>query len=124
MKNISSIKSIIMIDEINWGKYERIMYYQFYKKLIVDQNKCGSGWAHAIAGAIQGATRLRGGNRRLLSAQQLINCVKTSKVCQGGNIPDTLKYIVKSGLYPAKLLKYEGKKTECPKLKKKKRNWQ
>jgi len=98
------------------------MNYQLYKKRIIFQRKCGSGWAHAIATAIQGTARKRGADKRILSAQQILSCADKSRGCKGGNIVEALEYIQEKGILAEKSFKYKGKKVRCPNKKKDNKN--
>lgn len=104
---------------------------------VKDQGNCGSCWAFATTGALEGQENVRRAKRRsvaggfrkfmfgsnqknkdakitLLSEQNLVDCVTDDYGCQGGLPEDAFRYIKKQGgiddeiSYP-----YEGETGEC-----------
>lgn len=83
---------------------------------VVDSGNCTSSYAIAAAQSLSMrycvADEEKYGKTRL-SPQQVLNCDKKSRSCQGGGIDSVWSYIERRGLYPEECLPYTGKKGEC-----------
>lgn len=63
-----------------------------------DQGMCGSCWAFATSGAIEGYYSKLTGKYEKLSPQYLIDCSKENKGCDGGDFDPAFDFIKKSGI--------------------------
>lgn len=64
---------------------------------VKDQGACGSCWAFAAIGSLEGRYAIRYGKKQLLSEQQLVDCAKTSQGCNGGWSSKALQYLQQAG---------------------------
>lgn len=63
-----------------------------------NQGHCGSCWAFAVIGAIEGNYNIKFGNSPRFSEQQLVDCDYSSKGCQGGSYINGSNYIIDKGI--------------------------
>ena len=59
---------------------------------VKDQGQCGSCWAFSSTGAAEGAHQIMSGDLLSFSEQQLVDCVKLSFGCNGGNQSTAFNY--------------------------------
>ncbi|XP_049865743.1 uncharacterized protein LOC126366611 [Pectinophora gossypiella] len=64
---------------------------------VKDQGQCGSCWAFSTTGSIEAAYARKHTTLVLVSEQQLVDCDKTSKGCNGGLMRNALKYLQGAG---------------------------
>lgn len=65
---------------------------------IRDQGACGSCWAFAAVGALEGQYAIKnGGTKVAMSEQQMVDCDKQSYGCEGGWSDKALLYVQKTG---------------------------
>jgi len=78
------------------------------------QGHCGSCWAFATIGAVEGANVIQA-KRKLeeLSVQQLVDCVSHHYGCQGGTHEVAYDYIIDHGIATAKSYPYMMRDTQC-----------
>ena len=62
------------------------------------QGVCGSCWAFSTTGAIESAFRIAGYNLTAFSEDQLVECDKNDKACNGGHYIRAFKYVKSQGL--------------------------
>jgi len=59
---------------------------------VKDQGQCGSCWAFSSTGALEGAHFVKTGTLLSFSEQQLVDCVRLSAGCNGGNQSTAFRY--------------------------------
>lgn len=82
---------------------------------VEDQRTCGSCYAFASAGVIEGVMLKKGVSARL-SVQQMIDCDTVNLGCGGGDPHAALKYAKKNGLATAADYPYLNKRGKCRSL--------
>ncbi|XP_072160567.1 uncharacterized protein [Bemisia tabaci] len=74
---------------------------------------CGSCWAFAVNSAIEILWALDQKEVTILSAQDLIDCVKECNGCKGGSLKPTLEHIRREGVAKAKDYPYWAESGTC-----------
>lgn len=87
---------------------------------VKDQGQCGSCWAFASTGALEGQEKAQllgaSANASLveLSEQNLVDCVKADAGCGGGLMSDAFDYIkAEGGIEDERSYPYEARTREC-----------
>jgi len=62
---------------------------------VKDQGSCGSCWAFAAAGAVEGAWGAAGHTLIDVSVQELVSCNEDDLGCQGGRVDTTLRWLAR-----------------------------
>ncbi|CAA7403801.1 unnamed protein product [Spirodela intermedia] len=98
----SSGRDELAAEELNDGDLEQIPDSKDWRMSgsvspVVNQGSCGSCWAWAAAGAVEGLHHIRTGQMIRVSAQQLVDCVKMCRGCDGGRATRAMDYIRKNG---------------------------
>ncbi len=80
-----------------------------------NQGGCGSCWAFATASMLSSRCCMESSDHGLLSAQELVGCVKSNYGCNGGSISTAVNYIMSAGgLVPDRCFPYKGRDLGCP----------
>lgn len=112
LDKILADKSIEVPDSIDWrtvpGRVSEVK----------NQGQCGSCWAFATTGALEGQekTRVKLNNSNLveLSEQNLVDCVKADAGCNGGFMKDAMDYIkTEGGIDDETSYPYEAMTRKC-----------
>ncbi|XP_034481884.1 cathepsin L-like [Drosophila innubila] len=100
-------KSLKIPKSVDWRKLNAVTP-------VKDQGKCGSCWAFAAVATLEGRHFLKTKELINLSEQNLVDCSKRNKGCNGGLITWALKYIKKNrGIDTAKSYPYEAEQHHC-----------
>lgn len=82
---------------------------------VKNQQSCGACYAFAAANMLASRCCLMSRDRGWLSVQELIDCDKNSRGCEGGSLTGPVKYIQTSkGLVTDSCYPYKQKKQSCP----------
>jgi C1A family cysteine protease len=97
---------------INWKAKGRV-------SKVKNQGACGSCWAFSTTGVIESAVAIAKKRRpKLLSEQQLVDCVPKTKACQGQWMGTAIDYIKNAGgIHTASSYKYHARKGKCRRFK-------
>jgi len=77
-----------------------------------NQGDCGSCWAFAIVGDVEGRYKLKFNKDIDLSEQQLLDCNTDGNDCNGG-FYDTYDYVLDKGLVSESSYPYKAKRESC-----------
>ncbi|XP_065221425.1 procathepsin L-like [Planococcus citri] len=83
---------------------------------VKQQGTCGSCWAFATVGAIEAHVAIKTRNKkfRILSEQNLVDCVKEAHGCHGGFMADAYNYVKRNkGIAFNKFYRYKGEQGRC-----------
>jgi C1A family cysteine protease len=79
---------------------------------VEDQLSCGSCYAFAVVGVVEGVM-LRKNLTTRLSVQQIVDCDRVNFGCNGGEPIESLKFVKNKGLTSAKSYPYTSKRSSC-----------
>lgn len=81
---------------------------------VKNQGSCGGCWSFSTTGAVEGAYAIAGNDLISLSEQDLIDCDKTDKGCEGGLMDNAFDFIVENGgICSEEALPYTGQDGTC-----------
>ena len=81
---------------------------------VKDQGQCGSCWTFSATGAMEGAHFKKEGSLVSLSEQNLVDCVHPhTDGCQGGQMDDAFKYVIKNGINSEAAYPYHARDRSC-----------
>ncbi|XP_037080221.1 procathepsin L-like [Pollicipes pollicipes] len=82
---------------------------------IPDQGACGSSWAFAAMGSLEGAWKLSGHQLVELSVQQVLDCTRDygCNGCEGGWMDKAFEYTRDNGGQPVATYPYTAKNGDC-----------
>lgn len=110
LNDILNDNSTEVPDELDWrqvpGRVSRVK----------DQEMCGSCWAFASTGALEGQETIRKNLSSIieLSEQNLVDCVEDDAGCNGGIMSDAFNYIkVEGGIDDEQSYPYEAVTRKC-----------
>lgn len=101
-----------MIDNENSYQAAGTDWTSLYEDGVRDQAYCGSCWAFAEAGTIEGRLAQRDKCYRKLSTQQLVSCDSNQGGCQGGHPSRSGPYAQKTGLVEDSAYPYTSGQTQ------------
>lgn len=115
INDILNDKSIEVPDEVDWRTVEGRV------TRVKDQGQCGSCWAFAATGALEGQEPVKAAKLGLqangtveLSEQNLVDCVKEDAGCDGGLMIDAFNFIKQEdGIDSEASYPYEAKTKKC-----------
>eukprot|EP00744_Colponema_vietnamica_P007001 GILI01010113.1.p1 GENE.GILI01010113.1~~GILI01010113.1.p1 ORF type:complete len:488 (-),score=181.90 GILI01010113.1:18-1481(-) len=73
---------------------------------VIQQDRCGSCWTFASAGAIEGIRAVKTGELIMLSKQELVDCATEGDGCKGGLPSIAFKYVGEQGIASEKSYPY------------------
>jgi len=81
---------------------------------VKNQLRCGSCWAFAATGDMEGTWKLKTGQLVSLSEEEIISCATSALGCQGGIMSDAYEFVIKNGGISSEAqVPYAGKVTAC-----------
>jgi cathepsin S len=95
-------------DTIDWRTKNAV-------NLVIDQSKCGAGWAFASIGALEAFSSILRSYLPKFSEQQLVDCSGSygNQGCKGGSLLRALKYTSENGVILDSNYKYTGSEDTC-----------
>jgi hypothetical protein len=80
---------------------------------VKDQRSCGSCWAHAAAGVVEGNYNIKFGKQITLSEQWMVNCDLADSGCHGGYAESALNFLISEGVKYADEVPYIAQRGMC-----------
>ncbi|GER56176.1 cysteine protease [Striga asiatica] len=103
-KSIEFTKKDLSSDETLWNLYERWRSHHTVK----EKGSFQRSWAFSTVVGVEGINKIKTGKLMSLSEQELVDCGKYNKGCNGGLVENAYEFIKKEGgittetLYPYK----------------------
>ena len=99
-------------------KYPQKKTWRKYDTIVQDQADCASCYIFSAISSLEIQYRRKFGFHSYFSEQEILDCSKNPKGCEGGNPYEVFKYINKNGISYKYLYPYKSKKNEiCNKKK-------
>merc|ERR1719187_1493636 len=105
-KQLRKVNTTALPDSINWVEKGRVTE-------VKNQGQCGSCWAFATAGALEGLRVKFGMRLTSLSPQQLMDCDHKEHGCKGGWPANAMHYTHENGVESLSAYPYVGKVQQC-----------
>ena len=102
----TSLSSSTLPQDIDWRSAGAV-------SSVKDQASCGSCWAFAAVGSIEGAYYQKTGKLVDLSPQYLVDCDYSDTGCSGGLMTTAFEYIMINGVPLESKYPYRGKEQSC-----------
>ncbi|XP_059494530.1 procathepsin L-like isoform X2 [Stegostoma tigrinum] len=80
---------------------------------VKNQGHCGSCWAFSATGSLEGQLFKSAGKLISLSEQNLLDCDRKSRGCNGGTVLNALDYVKQNGINSERSYPYAEKPGEC-----------
>lgn len=80
---------------------------------VKNQGSCGSCWAFASTGGIEGAYAVKTGHIHSFSEQQLVDCSTANHGCNGGMMMGAYDYVKENGILQESEYAYTGQEGHC-----------
>ncbi|VEN57148.1 unnamed protein product, partial [Callosobruchus maculatus] len=80
---------------------------------VKDHGLCGSSWAFASTGHLEGQLAIKFKQYISLSAQNLVDCSKENSGCNGGNMLEAYDYVRQFGIESEGDYPYEKRRRIC-----------
>lgn len=106
---VKSVDEKFLPESIDWLEKGGVTH-------VKNQGRCGSCWSFSTTGALEGHLFQSSGMLTELSEQNLLDCDRTDKRCQGGIMDHAFEYVQRNGLYTEEDYPYKclnESSTEC-----------
>jgi C1A family cysteine protease len=111
-ENFLSVEDDYDLNRRNLQNYTEINWTSVFPP-IRNQGACGSCWAFAASGAVDGNRGIKLNRSEYSSPQQLVDCDSSNFGCNGGYYPYTFRYIQLNGLMMDRDYPYNASTGTC-----------